>query len=67
MFLQISITTGVTFANLAMPAIGRHSLKVIEKTGAVVVKLCRLDANHKNLGRYLPSNGPRMKIGPTQN
>ena len=38
---------GATFANLAMPAIGRHSLKGIGKTGALVVKLCRLNSNHK--------------------
>ena len=54
---------GATFANLAMPAIGRHSLKGIGKTGALVVKLCRLNSNHKDL----TSNGPRMKVGPTQN
>ena len=37
---------GPTFADLPMLVIGRHSLKGMKKRGAVVVKQCRLNANH---------------------
>ena len=40
---------GAICANLAMPAMGRHSLERMKKAGAVVVKLCRFNPNHKYL------------------